>query len=208
MAQHARIKRTPPPDGARRRWWQNRLLQLLAAFVLLCGVAAAGLKLYTDYTNSHFQVTFYRVTSSHVSEKLRVLFLSDLHLREYGEHNEELIQTVQELDPDLILLGGDLVTFPNPEYENMLSLCRSLADVAPLYGVLGNHESEMIYGGVDDQLAEKFSEAGVQLLRTPLLWLAGASVLIVRCPGGLLVLPGVPSVQADALAAILSEDAV
>ena len=165
MAQHARIKRTPPPDGARRRWWQNRLLQLLAAFVLLCGVAAAGLKLYTDYTNSHFQVTFYRVTSSHVSEKLRVLFLSDLHLREYGEHNEELIQTVQELDPDLILLGGDLVTFPNPEYENMLSLCRSLADVAPLYGVLGNHESEMIYGGVDDQLAEKFSEAGVQLLR-------------------------------------------
>ena len=49
---------------------------------------------------------------------------------------------------------------------------------------------------------------GVQLLRTPLLWLAGASVLLVRCPGGLLVLPGVPSVQADALAAILSEDAV
>ena len=49
---------------------------------------------------------------------------------------------------------------------------------------------------------------GVQLLRTPLLWLAGASVLIVRCPGGLLVLPGVPSVQADALAAILTEDAV
>ena len=49
---------------------------------------------------------------------------------------------------------------------------------------------------------------GLFALRTPLLWLAGASVLIVRCPGGLLVLPGVPSVQADALAAILSEDAV
>ena len=45
-------------------------------------------------------------------------------------------------------------------------------------------------------------------LRTPLLWLAGASVLIVRCPGGLLVLPGVPSVQADTLASILTEDAV
>lgn len=49
---------------------------------------------------------------------------------------------------------------------------------------------------------------GVQLLRTPLLWLAGASVLLVHCPGGLLVLPGVPSVQADALASILTEDAV
>ena len=68
----------------------------------------------------------------------------------YGQiiHKEVVIQTVQELDPDLILLGGDLVTFPNPEYEKMLSLCRSLADVAPLYGVLGNHESEMIYPGL------------------------------------------------------------
>ena len=52
------------------------------------------------------------------------------------------------------------------------------------------------------------SVTGVQLLRTPLLWLAGASVLLVHCPGGLLVLPGVPSVQADALASILTEDAV
>lgn len=47
---------------------------------------------------------------------------------------------------------------------------------------------------------------GVQLLRTPLLWLAGASVLIVRCPGAQLVLPGIPAVQADAFAAILTED--
>ena len=49
---------------------------------------------------------------------------------------------------------------------------------------------------------------GVLLLRTPLLWLAGASILVVRSPGGALVLPGVPSVQADALAVILSEGAV
>ena len=77
--------------------------------------------------------------------------------------------------------------------------------VTVLYGVLGNHESEMIYGGVDDQLAEKFSEAGVQLLRTPLLWAAGCTVLLVRSPGLQLVLPGIPAAQATALAAVLME---
>ena len=46
---------------------------------------------------------------------------------------------------------------------------------------------------------------GVQLLRTPLLWLAEASVLVVRTPGTLLALPGVPAPQADALAALLAE---
>lgn len=55
-----------------------------------------------------------------------------------AEHNEELIQTVQELDPDLILLGGDIVTFPNPEYENMLSLSAALPMWPRCTGVLGN----------------------------------------------------------------------
>lgn len=48
---------------------------------------------------------------------------------------------------------------------------------------------------------------GVWMLRTPLLWLAGCSVLVVRCPGVQLILPGVPARQAQALAAALTEDA-
>ena len=47
---------------------------------------------------------------------------------------------------------------------------------------------------------------GVWVLRTPLLWLAGCSVLVVRAPGAQLVLPGVPAQPAQALAAILLED--
>ena len=49
---------------------------------------------------------------------------------------------------------------------------------------------------------------GVQLLRTPLLWMCGCTVLIVRSPGLFLVLPGVLVEQASALAAVLMEDAV
>ena len=46
---------------------------------------------------------------------------------------------------------------------------------------------------------------GVQLLRTPLLWAAGCTVLLVRSPGLQLVLPGIPTAQATALAAVLME---
>lgn len=48
---------------------------------------------------------------------------------------------------------------------------------------------------------------GVWLLRTPLLRLAGCSVLFVRGPGVQLVLPGVDAGQAQALAAVLLEAA-
>ena len=59
-------------------------------------------------------------------------------------------------------------------------------------------------GGISGHKADP--PACRHLLRTPLLWLAGASVLVIRCPGGHLLLPGVPAVQADALAAILTEE--
>ena len=47
---------------------------------------------------------------------------------------------------------------------------------------------------------------GVWTLRTPLLWLAGCSVLVVHGPGVQLFLPGVDALQAQALAAVLMED--
>ena len=47
---------------------------------------------------------------------------------------------------------------------------------------------------------------GVWALRTPLLRLAGCSVLVVRGPGVQLVLPGVAALQAQALAAVLLEE--
>ena len=47
---------------------------------------------------------------------------------------------------------------------------------------------------------------GVWILRTPLLWLAGCSVLVVHGPGVQLFLPGVDALQAQALAAVLMEE--
>lgn len=48
---------------------------------------------------------------------------------------------------------------------------------------------------------------GVWALRTPLLWMAGCSLLIVRGPGVQMLLPGVPAPQAQALTEVLMEDA-
>lgn len=47
---------------------------------------------------------------------------------------------------------------------------------------------------------------GVCALRTPLLWMAGCSLLIVRSPGAQLLVPGVPALQAQALTAALTKE--
>lgn len=48
---------------------------------------------------------------------------------------------------------------------------------------------------------------GLFALRTPLLWLAGCSVLVVQYPGAWTLLPGIPVGHAQALAAALAEAA-
>ena len=67
-----------------------------------------------------------------------------------------------------------------------------------------------IYSGIAlplRQVLPRRAITGVQQLRTPLLRLAGASVLLIAAPGARLLLPAVPAAQAGALAHALAEEA-
>ena len=55
------------------------------------------------------------------------------------------------------MLGGDLVTYgEGSSYDNMLSLCSQLSEIAPVCGVMGNHEDELYFLNGDQALVEKF----------------------------------------------------
>lgn len=71
----------------------------------------------------------------------RVLFASDLHLRNGGPPRivEELAKIASTECPDAVLLGGDLVD-SSGGLEALRSLLRKLARVAPVGAVSGNHD--------------------------------------------------------------------
>ena len=67
-----------------------------------------------------------------------------------------------------------------------------------------------VYSGIAlplRQVLPRRAVTGVQQLRTPLLRLVGASVLLIAAPGARLLLPAVPAAQAGALAHALAEEA-
>ena len=74
---------------------------VLALFVWLCSNII--------YNRTNYEVEFYQVASSKLSDGIRMIFLSDLHLREYGKNNKQLISEIENLDPDIIVLGGNMV---------------------------------------------------------------------------------------------------
>ena len=141
------------------------LLRILVILLLLVLIIGSAVYMYSKYTQTHYIISFYQETSRKVSSNIRVIVISDIHNREYGEKNETLISDIRALKPDLILLPGDMVIREEDDYQPMVDLVSELSGIAPCYGVLGNHESERIYYKDDKSLPSTFENAGLKLLR-------------------------------------------
>jgi predicted MPP superfamily phosphohydrolase len=72
-------------------------------------------------------------------DSLRIVQISDLHGKEFGPGNEELLAAVAALKPDLIAITGDVIDAP-AQLAMLPALARGLAALAPAYYVTGNHE--------------------------------------------------------------------
>ena len=139
-----------------------RFFGFLLVLALVCGAVMTG---YALYYRTHYKISFYQETSLKVSGNLRIAVISDIHTREYGEHNEALLSDLRALKPDLILFPGDMVIREQEDYQSVLDLISESGEAAPCYGILGNHESERIYYYDDKDLPAKFEQAGLKLLR-------------------------------------------
>ena len=155
----------PKVTGIKKRRILRILLNILAFLLVLAFIIGAGAYLYALYTKTHYEIKFYQETSKKVSKNIRLAVISDIHNREYGENNETLISDLRCLKPDLILFPGDMMIRNKDDYQSALDLVSASTEIAPCYGVLGNHESERIYYRDDRGLPEAFENAGLRLLR-------------------------------------------
>ena len=95
----------------------------------------------------HFKVTHYHVASKKLAGlqgEVKLLFLSDLHNCVYGKGNSRLLAAIRRENPDLILIGGDmLVGAEHADADPALAFVRRLPEICPVYYVKGNHEQRM-----------------------------------------------------------------
>lgn len=118
--------------------WKKPLALLGASALVCAGEMAREL--------STFRVRRYReeIPGMERGSKIRMVFLSDLHGKEYGRENRRLLEQVEREEPDCILVGGDMLTRTQPETDRTAAaLMRRLAAVAPVYAANGNHEQKM-----------------------------------------------------------------
>jgi predicted MPP superfamily phosphohydrolase len=73
------------------------------------------------------------------NSEINIILISDLHNTIFGNNQIVLIDKIKKLNPDLVILSGDILDdeVPNSGAELLLS---GIKDIAPIYYVTGNHE--------------------------------------------------------------------
>lgn len=81
----------------------------------------------------------YTIESDKVDTPVTIAYISDLHSDWYGKNQKTLIKAVENANPDVVLLGGDIFDEKKDYYNAEITL-RELSERYPCYYVTGNHE--------------------------------------------------------------------
>lgn len=119
----------------------KKTLKIIVLSLLTIAVVTV---IYGIYCSNTLEVKNYTINSDKVNSQVRFVFISDLHCKEYGEKNTDLVAKIKEQNPDFIAVGGDMVNKYSADDHVMRELLPQLADIAPTYCVLGNHELALI----------------------------------------------------------------
>ena len=93
--------------------------------------------------NNIYEITEYNINSNKIDEKLKIVHISDLHNAKFGENNIDLVNNINEINPDLILITGDMFDANTTDLENTLNFFRNLSNtnLNNIYYTPGNHEA-------------------------------------------------------------------
>lgn len=128
-----------------------------AILIILLIIAVAG--------NSLLSVTEYTINLSGLSGNAKVVVISDLHGKEYGKDNCQLLSKISEQRPDAIFVVGDMLDDRDADngFSESSTLLIELSDIAPVYFSYGNQEKEYS-SDIIDGFVNTISENGVMVL--------------------------------------------
>ena len=143
---------------------------------LVCFAAALlfALTIWIIWGNTALEVNSYVIQGDRIPKSFSgfcIVQVSDLHNAEFGEGNGRLLSLIEDQDPDMIVITGDLVDSRNTDIEIALEFVRAAVKIAPIYYVTGNHEARI---AAYAQLKTGLEQAGVTILENEKLKLERA----------------------------------
>ncbi|MEK7203294.1 MAG: metallophosphoesterase [Patescibacteria group bacterium] len=110
----------------------------------------------------------------------KVIVIADTHLGVYKDRNflKKVVNKINEQkNIDAVLIPGDLVDYPYGDLATLFSPLKNLR--APVYAVLGNHDSEKSEPFVQKQLQEALETNGIIFLNNTYSVIPNKNIIIL-----------------------------
>ena len=115
------------------------------------------LLLWILWNNTALRLSTYSIESERIPDEFsgyRIAQVSDLHNAKIGRNNEPLLSLLQEIDPNIIAITGDLIDSRKTDVEAALEFAAEAVKIAPCYYIAGNHEARITdYTSFKEELA-------------------------------------------------------
>ena len=115
-------------------------------------------------------VTKYTISNEKIPEEFngfKIVQLSDFHSQGYRNTTEDIINKVKHINPDIIVMTGDMVSWDMEDIDEVKVLIKSLVELYPIYYIDGNHEhlAEILRPGKYVAFIEFMKELGVTTIK-------------------------------------------
>lgn len=137
----------------------KKIKNLIIAIIVCC----LGIIWGVYVSANHLMSTYYKIQATQRGSSIRIVQLTDLHNREFGQNNGRLLNFINDQVPDLIFITGDLINSSTEDTVIAVNLVRQLTKIAPVYLSMGNHEKQYIMKKETD-LGMLFEDAGATVL--------------------------------------------
>lgn len=134
-------------------------------FIIILIIALVLISIFTCFITK-IDLTKYEIFNEKIPEEFdsfKIVQLSDFHSEGHRNTTEKLISKVQDINPDIIVMTGDMVSFDMENIEEVKNLIESLAESYSIYYIDGNHEhlAEFLRSGRYVSFMEFMKELGV-----------------------------------------------
>ena len=165
----------------------KKTVLIVSVLVILC------LGIWTLWGNIALEVNEYEIVSDRIPEAFagfRIAQVSDLHNKDFGEGYGQLLTLLSEINPDIIVVTGDLIDSRQTDLDVALEFAWQAGKIARVYYVSGNHEARI----------PEYEDLKTGLVKAGVVILENQKVQITR-EGESITLMGIddPSFQEDYL---------
>lgn len=138
-----------------------KLKNKVLLFTLVVIIALGGFFYWENNSITTSEIMFKNENIPQSFKGYKILQISDLHNKEFGNKQDKILEKIEKINPDIIVVTGDLIDANKTNVDVAMELIDKAIHIAPIYFVSGNHEA---WSNSYNSLKVKLENKGVVVL--------------------------------------------